>query len=435
MKSILKKALAKADEAEIFWTRFQEVPIVFEANHLKSITTREGTRYGLRLIKDGKIGISTCTGPERLESALETALDSASFGPDARFTFPEKREYKRIRVYDGDVDKIGTKETVEMGQALIDKMLRFNKEVLWDLRINRANMWTALINSHGGETKYRKSYYSISLDGTLIRGTDMLFVGDSTTSCHPVKNTGAIENSTMEQLEWAKEQAKTPTGELPAIFTPSGIMSAFFSPLTSAFNGRLVFQGASPLGGRLGERAFDNKISLYDDATQAFRPSSGPCDDEGTPSQKNSLIERGIISGFYYDLQTAGMAGVKSTGNGHRANGGMPSPGINSLVFSPGKASLKEMIGDIKEGILVEQLMGAEQGNILSGDFGGNILLGYKIEKGQIKGRIKDAMLSGNIYNMLKDVISIGSDGRWIGGALWTPPFYFPRVSVAARDN
>lgn len=435
MKSILNKAVQVAQEAEIFWTRFQEVPVIFEANHLKSISAREGTRFGLRLVKNGKIGISTCTNRRQLVSALEMAVDSADFGPAARFAFPEKLGYPAVRVYDTKVKQNDTYEMVEIGQALIDKMIKYNKEVLWDLRLNKAAISVNLLNSHGGGAKYRKSIYSISLDGSLIRGTDMLFVGDSLISCHPIKDTSFIAGSTMKQLDWAEEQARTPTKELPAIFTPMGMMSAFFSPLSSAFNGRLILQGASSLVGRLGEKAFDSKITLCDDATINYGPASKPCDDEGIPIRKNTLIEEGTVSSFFYDLQTAGMAGAKSTGNGHRANGGMPSPDVNSLVFSPGEATLGEMIADIKEGILVEQLMGAEQGNILSGEFGGNVLLGYKIEDGKIKGRIKDAMLSGNIYNMLKEVSAIGKDGRWIGGALWTPPFYFPKVSVAAKEN
>ncbi len=435
MKYILKKALEKAQEAEIFWSKFQELPVVFEANQLKSITAREGARFGLRVVRDGKTGISTCTSRRHLGSALNTALELAGFGPASRFVFPGKLDHPRVRVYDSQVAQIETKEMVEMGQAIIDKMVKYDSEVLWDLRLNKATMSINLQNSRGAGASYRKSIFSVSLDGSLIRGTDMLFVGDALTSCHPVRDTRLIVDSTVKQLEWARDQARTPTKEMPVIFTPSGMASTFFMPLASAFNGRLVLQGASPLGGRLGEKAFDSKISLHDDATISYGPSSKPVDDEGIPVQMNTLIEKGIVSTFLYDLQTAGMAGARSTGNAHRANGGMPSPGVNALVFSTGEASLEDMIADIREGVLVEQLMGAEQGNVLSGEFGGNILLGYKIEQGKIKGRIKDAMLSGNIYNMLKNVSAVGKEGRWVGGALWTPPFYFPKVSVASKEK
>jgi PmbA protein len=77
--------------------------------------------------------------------------------------------------------------------------------------------------------------------------------------------------------------------------------------------------------------------------------------------------------------------------------------------------------------------MGATQGNVLGGDFSGNVLLGYKIENGKIVGRVKDTMVSGNIYRLLKNIAAIGSESRWEGGALNTPPLYLTDVSVAAK--
>ena len=91
------------------------------------------------------------------------------------------------------------------------------------------------------------------------------------------------------------------------------------------------------------------------------------------------------------------------------------------------------MVSDIKEGLVVEQLMGATQGNVLGGDFSGNVLLGYKIENGKIVGRVKDTMVSGNIYKLFKDIAAIGSESRWEGSFLNTPPLYLNNVSVASK--
>jgi len=91
------------------------------------------------------------------------------------------------------------------------------------------------------------------------------------------------------------------------------------------------------------------------------------------------------------------------------------------------------MIQDIKEGLVIEQLMGATQGNILGGDFSGNVLLGYKVESGKIVGRVKDTMVSGNVFQILKQITAIGSEARWVGGFLKTPPLYCPSVAVASK--
>jgi PmbA protein len=204
-------------------------------------------------------------------------------------------------------------------------------------------------------------------------------------------------------------------------------------PLMVAFNGKTVLEGASPIGNKLDQLVFDNKLSLWDDPTIAWQPGSHPCDDEGMPSQRTPLIEQGVASGFLYDLQTAALAGTKSTANGRRSHGRLPSPSPNTLIIIPGKTTFEEMISDIKEGLVVEQLMGAGQGNILGGDFSGNVLLGYKVESGKIVGRVKDTMVSGNIYQLLKQITAIGSEAKWVGGFLSTPPLYFPNVAVASK--
>ncbi len=79
--------------------------------------------------------------------------------------------------------------------------------------------------------------------------------------------------------------------------------------------------------------------------------------------------------------------------------------------------------------------MGAEQGNLLGGDFGGNVLLGYKVEHGEIVGRVKDTMIAGNVYQVLEKLLGIGQKARWVGGVLHTPPLYCSRVSVATKGS
>ncbi len=151
-----------------------------------------------------------------------------------------------------------------------------------------------------------------------------------------------------------------------------------------------------------------------------------------SPASAPPLLREGAVANFLYDLQTAALAGTRSTGNGSR-NGGLPTPSPTTLTIAPGKTSFDEMLGDIKEGLVIEHLMGAEQGNILGGDFSGNVLLGYKVENGKIVGRVKDTMVSGNIYQVLKEVTAIGSKPEWVGGFVLTPHIYCPRLSVASK--
>jgi PmbA protein len=90
------------------------------------------------------------------------------------------------------------------------------------------------------------------------------------------------------------------------------------------------------------------------------------------------------------------------------------------------------MLQDVDEGLVVEQLMGAAQTNVLGGEFSGNVLLGYKVERGEIVGRVKDTVVSGNVYQVLNDLVGIGREARWVG-AVFTPALYCSNLTVGSR--
>jgi len=324
---------------------------------------------------------------------------------------------------------------VEIGKELIAKIRGHTPDILCDVQVTKGIISISLNNSQGGEGRYDRSFFSLGLEGILVRDTDMLFVGDSESSCRLSDNIDDLADRVIWQLEMAKKKATVSTKLLPIIFTPHGVASALLSPLVLAFNGKAVLEGASPLKDKRGEQVFDKKLSLWDDATIPYGVGSYPFDDEGVSSQRLSLVTNGVVANFLYDLQTAALAGTQSTGNGRRVGGGFPSPAISSLILERGDVSFQAMVEDMKEGLIVEQVIGAEQGNLLGGDFGGNVLLGYKVENGEIMGRVKDTMIAGNVYQVLKELLGIGREARWVGGILQTPPLYCSSVSVTTKGS
>jgi PmbA protein len=433
MEEILARAKKLVQEAEVYQISSEETSVKFEANKLKQLQTSQSTSLALRVIKDGRIGYATTTGISDAARLVNDAAETAEFGSEARFTMPGKVQYPKVDVYDPATNKVSTKKMVGLGEEMIAAITKSTPGIMCEGGVSRGMVTVRLANSRGGQAEYKKSFFSLGIEGTVVTGSDMLFVGESDNSCHPLSDPKKIIDTVLLQLERAKKQAKTATRKMPVIFTPDGIVSALIMPLLSAFNGKTVLEGASPLGQKLGQKVFDKNFSLYDDPTIEYRPASRPCDDEGVASQRTPLVENGTVKAFLYDLQTAALAGKKSTGSGNRGRGGLPTPSSSALVINPGKTTFEDMLQDIKEGLVVEQLMGAEQGNLLAGDFSGNVLLGYKVENGKIVGRVKDTMVSGNVYMILKNIAAIGSETRWVGGFLQTPPFYCKGLSVSSK--
>ncbi len=432
MEEILAQAKKAAEEAEVFIVSSEETPIQFETNRLKHIQNKQSTSVALRIVRQGKIGYATATELDN-QNLVNMAVETAQFGMTAKFELPSLTPYPQVEVFDPGVESVSTEVMAKLGEELITKIRGHTPELLCEAAVTKGVISVRIMNSRGGQANYKQSIFSLGIEGQLIRDTDMLFVGESQSSCHPILEPDIVTEAVLQQLELAKNQATAPTKSLPVVFTPNGVASALVMPLIAAFNGKTVLEGASPIGNKLGQPVFDEMLCLCDDPTIAYRPASRPCDDEGIPSQRTPLIEQGVVTSFLYDLQTAALANTQSTGNGRRGRGGLPAPSPSAFIITPGKATFDEMVKDIEEGLVVEQLMGASQGNILGGDFSGNVLLGYKVESGKIVGRVKDTMVSGNIYQLLKQITAIGSEAKWVGSFLNTPPLYFPSVSVASK--
>lgn len=430
---ILSQASKVAEAAEVFQVNTTETPVTFESNRLKRITSRQSRSIALRLVRRGKLGFAAAVGEINATDLVQRAAEIAEFGASAHFELPVSYNHRSVDVYDPKTESLPQDNLIELGEGLINTLCQHTSGLKCDARVMKGTIEVNIANSKGTESQYKKSIFHVDVEGTLIRGTDMLFVGDGETSISPLTDYKLLAQTVINQLEMAKTNVSMPTKILPAIFTPRGIASAFLTPLATAFNGRVVFQGASPLGHRKGEKVFQDNISLWDDATIPSRPASRPWDDEGIPSQRTSLIEKGVVGNFIYDLQTAGMAKSKSTGNASRAMGGMPAPMATSLIVATGNVSLEDMLRGMEEGLLIDQLMGAEQGNVLGGDFSGNVLLGFRVEHGRVMGRVKDTMVAGNIYELLRDGVVLGKEARWVYGQLYTPHIYVARLSVAGK--
>src|SRR5213079_3579942 len=153
-------------------------------------------------------------------------------------------------------------------------------------------------------------------------------------------------------------------------------------------------------------------------------PASRPVDDECVPSRATGLVERGVVGRFVYDLETAARAKTESTGNGRLGVFGKPHIGYTNILFRGGDgvrpgvvraqhAAPLHMLGggliaDIDDGLVVDDLIGVGQGNVISGAFSHPVALAYRVQRGEVTGRVKDAAVAGNAYDVLKRIAGFG---------------------------
>jgi PmbA protein len=220
---------------------------------------------------------------------------------------------------------------------------------------------------------------------------------------------------------------------MPVLFTPMGTLVLGY-PLVLGLDGKSVYTRTSPMANKVGEKLFDDKITVVDDPTLDGRFSSAAYDDEGVPHRRNVLVEGGVLKGFLYDLKTAAQSGVESTGNGSRSLFNPPAPSPTNLIFEAGRTPVEEMIGCMDEGLLVDMALGLGQGNVISGAFSNTLGLAYKIEKGEIVGRVKDVSIAGNVYDLLQSVAAVSRETEWIYHNFCLPYVLLPEMNVIAKE-
>ena len=438
-ESLLNASAAKFDQAEVYRIESESHPVSFESNKLKEIMRRDTSGVALRVIDDGRIGFTSTTDAARESELVDRAATLAPFGAEAEFSFPSPSEYPTVDIVDPAVPQVSQQSMIDTGQGLIERLMDEWPDLQCDARLGWATGKGRIMNSAGIDETYEQTSYYCSLGAQLIRGTDMLNVWAGYGSSHLFGDDelDRLLQTVRRSLRWSKEtaQATANTGDLPVIFTPRGVGATLLHPLLSGFSGTNVANGSSPLGERWGEKIVDERISVYDNPLISGASGSRPFDDEGVASRKLGLIENGIAGGPLLDLQTAGQLGKTSTGAAGRGLASTPSPSSSVIDIASGDTHFEDMIAGVKEGLVVEELLGAGQGNELGGDFRANVSLGYKIENGEIVGRVKDTMISGNVYNVLSQVEHVGDSSDWVFGSMRSPALQCLGVEVAAKEE
>ena len=288
-------------------------------------------------------------------------------------------------------------------------------------------------NSRGLDVKVTRSPMSISADVTRIEGDDVLIVFDMVGFTTWQDDPTSFATKLVDKLLKARTITQTKSTRMPVLFSPTGSL-VWALPLMYGLDGKNVYTGISPMKEKIGEKLFDAMISVVDDPCLNGRYNSAAYDDEGVAHRRNILVDQGQVNTFYYDLKTAALSGVEPTGNGARGLFSPPSPSPTNLVVESGDTPVADMIAGIENGILIEDVLGLGQGNIISGAFSNPVSLGFKIENGEITGRVKDISIADNIYDLLKDVSAVSQEQMWVYNQFKAPYILVPAMNVVAKD-
>jgi TldD protein len=206
------------------------------------------------------------------------------------------------------------------------------------------------------------------------------------------------------------ESVAAPAGEMTVVLGPGWPGVLLHEAIGHGLEGDFNRKGTSAFSGRIGDRVAAPGVTVVDDGAIGARRGSLTIDDEGTPTQCNTLIEDGILKGYIHDRLNARLMGVEPTGNGRRENFAYaPMPRMTNTFMLGGKDDPGEILSRAKNGIYAKSF-GGGQVDITSGKFVFSCTEAYKIENGKLGAPIKGATLIGDGPTVLTKVAAIGND-------------------------
>lgn len=421
LKSIGENIISQAKgseqiEAYILWER--ETSIRVYESEIESLTSAEASGIGVRVISDGRVGISYAGSlePNDLQRVITEARDNARFGtvdPFAGLAQPDGVDPPKLNLWSSDILNTGTDKKIALAMELEKLTLSKDKRIrsLNSSNYGDVSVEAVVVNSNGISSSFEQTYcwaWAFALASHE----------NETQTGHGLHASRALSDLDIEYA--ASEAADKATRMLGAKKPASGTFTAIFEPDISAallgiiagtLSAEAVQKGRSIFSGRLGEQVASTKLNLLDDPSDSRFFSASPFDDEGLASRKNQLITNGTLEAFLYDSYTARKDNTKSTGSAIRGGiSGLCSPGPRAILVSPGSESPDEILTKVGDGVLIQSIFGIHSGvNPVSGDFSVGAE-GIRISNGQLAGPIKEFTIASNLQKMIKDISAIGND-------------------------
>ncbi|UWQ73830.1 metalloprotease TldD [Leisingera sp. M658] len=414
----LRDALNGAEDGEIFAERRKSEALSFDDGRLRSASYDASEGFGLRAVNGDVAGYahSTDVSIASLKRAAETAKLAVGEGggtysdapqatnaklytdadPISAMPFPVKVETLReVDAYARGLDQRVVQVSASLAASLQEvEILRADGTRVRDIRpMARFNV-SVIVEKDG-----RREGGSAGGGGRL--GLDGLVDPEH------------WQAQVQEALRIALvnlDAVPAPAGEMDVVLGPGWPGILLHEAIGHGLEGDFNRKGSSAFAGLMGQQIAAKGVTVLDDGTIPDRRGSITVDDEGTPSQKTTLIEDGVLVGFMQDRQNARLMGVSPTGNGRRQSyAHAPMPRMTNTYMLGGEADPGDLVAGIKDGIWAVGF-GGGQVDITNGKFVFSCTEAYRVKDGKVGAPVKGATLIGDGATALKQIRGLGND-------------------------
>ena len=286
-------------------------------------------------------------------------------------------------------------------------------------------------NSRGFQGSYRMSSCSLSATPVARQGDSMErdYWYSAARSYAKLEDPAAIGRKAAERTLRRLGSRKVPTQKVPVVFDAQTARS-LISNVFEAVEGESIYRKASFLAGKLENRIASENVTIIDDSTIPGLFGTSPFDDEGVPTRRTVVIDRGVFKSYLLNTYTARKLGLRTTGNAARGLTGNASVGHGNLFLEKGEQSPEEIIRGIRKGLYVTELIGSGV-NIVTGDYSRGAA-GLWIENGEFAYPVSEITIASTLSQMLMDIAAAGSDLEF-RGSVASPTLVIGEMTVSGQ--
>ncbi len=402
MERLMEIARRHADAVTVYGESATQDEVGFENGRLKTVDSGMISGTALTLVKDGKQGFAYTRNLIDREGLVRDAVAALAGGVEAAGDLPAP---VRLPVLDTAVEPTG-------GNAVLAEECRRMTDYLSSRARGQVNLMSSrgtnevrVLTSSGVDACTRATNY-FAMAGVLYPG--------SYSGIRRMLSAKAFAPFPEAELQFiadtynaSAKEVKAPSGRARVLFLADALFALAWR-LVEATEAKNVYEKVSPLAGRIGAQVLSEKLTVTDEPLNDSLPGARAFDDEGTPCRNLKLFERGVLGNFFNDRFYARKTGAEPTGHGYRGDvTSRPLPSLQHLTMAPGEHSLADLLKLMGRGVVAAGVMGAHSGNRLNGDYSLGLSPGLWVEDGAIVGVVKDAMVAGNVYEDLKNVVAV----------------------------
>ena len=377
---------------------------------------------GIRVIKDNKIGFAFTSNLEKIVETANQAVENTKLNKtDENYAFSETGKVRDVKkVYDNKFNDLNLDESVEVLKTVISTATDSGCDVTGS-GFSASEGRSLIINSNDVSIENEGTGFGIGLSVTIQKDGKIATAYNSQSSRFFDIDGEKLANEVCDLAKNSLETKPIETNDYDVVldyYAATGLLQTFIG----AFDGENVRRGRSILKDKIGMEIANPTLSIIDNPLLEKGMYSTKCDGEGSVSQKTDLIKEGVLNSFIYDIYTANKQNVETTSNGFRGSY------ITTPMISPSNLEFKfsEMkdLSEVDKGVLTTSVLGAHTANPISGDFSVEASNAFKIENGELTDPVEKAMISGNIFEIMKKVEGLNSEIKQYGS------FIIPKLLV-----